>query len=158
MPFQDFGTMYGWDTMISMGLLRAAKAVYVDTSLLHHYRIYSASISYRYDPRRFDSDVCCYRDAMAFLTERGGLTPLNDAYVSVVFSYALMDTLDAMDRAQLPPLEALAEYRRIVGHPVTREVFGKSFPGVKTIGRSREKLMDAISACGNRLARELAGK
>ena len=156
--FQTFGTMYGWDTVMSMAMLRQAGRLCVDTSALYHYRIYPSSVTYRYDTHRFDSDVYCYSDALEFLSGFGPLSPRNEAYISVVFAYAVMDTLDAIDRAGLPPLARLGEYRRIVGHPVSQAVYSRSYPGVQTIGRSRERLVQAIDRCGRELAAQLGGE
>ena len=62
---------FGSDTIYCFQLLRRAKRIGIDSSVLHHYRIHAASQSYRYRSGRFESDVYRYQDAENFLLSFG---------------------------------------------------------------------------------------
>lgn len=115
---------YGMDTLYCFQLLRHAKRIGIDNSVLHHYRIHKKSVSYQYDKRRFDADVYLYNDALDFLAPYGPLSKRNKDFLGAVYANAVVDTVRVIRDAALPGGEKIAEYRRIAEHPITRDVYG----------------------------------
>lgn len=64
---------YGGDTQWCFQILRHAKQIGIDNSVLHHYRIHLKSASYQYKKHRFDADVYLYKDAIRFLEAFGSI-------------------------------------------------------------------------------------
>lgn len=114
---------YGTDTVYSFQLLRAANRIGIDSSTLHHYRVSQQSASYRYDPKRFVSDVCLYEDAVNFLSAFGPVSAQNRLFLQKVYSHALTDTIGVVYGSALPPADKLREYHTIAGHPLTQAAY-----------------------------------
>lgn len=117
------GLGYGGDTVFVLDALRHSSSMVLDNSTLYHYRFYSGSGSYRYEQRRFDSDVYLYNDAVKFLSAHGPVSEKNRAFLAEVYANAIIDTVGVIRNANLPEQDKLREYRRIAEHPVTAENF-----------------------------------
>lgn len=111
--------IYGRDTLLCFQALRHAERIGIDNSILHHYRIHKSSSSYLYNPQRFQADVYLYDDAVDFLSEFGPVSRQNRDFLQCVYSNAVNDTAEVIQKSNLPPLEKLREYRVIASHPIT---------------------------------------
>lgn len=140
--FSKFGTLYGWDTLISFSILRQSDKVYMDDSILHHYRIHKQSDSYRYDPRRFVSDTFLYEHALAFLSDFGPVSERNRHFLALVYASAIRDTAEMLSSSHLTKAEKMEKYRAIAEHSITKEVYRHS----DAAARSRMELLHASVA------------
>ena len=123
--------LYGSDTWYCFQLLRHAKRIGIDNSVLHHYRIHNKSVSYNYDPARFDSDVYLYNDAIDFLHDYGPVSERNQDFLNQVYANAVSDTVRVVNGAKISPADKLRECRRIVEHPVTQAAYQQTGDSVK---------------------------
>jgi len=114
---------YGSDTVWAFRTLRLADRIGFDHTILHHYREYNRSLSYQYDPKRFESDIYLYNDAIDFLSAYGPISAQNRNFLQRVYSYAVSDTTDIIQNAALSPTEKLREYRRIAEYPITKTAY-----------------------------------
>lgn len=137
---------YGRDTAWCFQLLRQAKKVGVDSSLLHHYRIHEKSASYQYNPQRFDADVYLYNDAIDFLTSFGPVSAKNRDFLQTVYANAVTDTIGVIYNSGLSPAEKLREYRRIAENPITRAAYRECTD--EGAGRSRTLLLQSALEAG----------
>lgn len=118
--------LYGGDTIMSLQLLRNSKKIGVDSSVLHHYRIYGGSQSYQYRKDRFDSDVYLYQDTLKFLNTYGKIDADTQQFLDRVYAGAVEDTRRVIEKSTLSYAERLKEYRRIAEHPVTKTVYARA--------------------------------
>lgn len=122
---QDFERFagYGGDTLYAFEALRNSKQMGIDRGALYHYRVRSGSVSYKYSPRRFLTDVNLYNDALRFLGEFGPLSAENRRFLREVFGNAVLDSVRVLIQAKIPPEEKAAELRKIAGHPFTIDAY-----------------------------------
>ncbi len=122
---QDFleKVFYGSDTLYCFQLLRRAHRIGVDSSVLHHYRIHAAAMSYTYIPKRFLSDVYRYEDAVDFLQLFGQVSSQNLSFLNVVYANAILDDLEVIENTAISSSKKLEEYRMIAEHPLTQRVY-----------------------------------
>ncbi len=144
--------VYGLDTVWAFRTLRLAGRIGIDDSILHHYRIFNKSLSYRYDPKRFESDVFLYNDAIDFLSTYGPISPQNRNFLQCVYSNAVSDTTGVIHNAALSPAEKLREYRRIVEHPLTQAAYRECKE--ESAVRSRALLLQGVLQAGAALQKE----
>lgn len=111
--------VYGADTCYCFRFLQHAGRIGIDHSVLHHYRIHKSSASFVYDPRRFESDVYLYHDAVNFLSSFGPVSRQNRNFLQCVYSNAVVDTTGVIQNSTLSPADKLREYRSIASHPIT---------------------------------------
>lgn len=111
--------LYGADTLWCFQLLRCSNRIGIDYSVLHHYRVHKSSVSYLYSPQRFEADVYLYGDAVDFLSKFGPVSKQNRNFLQCVYSNAVDDTVNVIQKSNLPPMEKLREYRVIASHPIT---------------------------------------
>ncbi|EOS64178.1 glycosyltransferase family 2 protein [Oscillibacter sp. 1-3] len=128
---------YGMDTLWSFKTLRHAGRMGIDKSVLHHYRIFEKSLSYRYDRKRFQTDVLLYSDAIDFLSAFGPVSSQNRNFLQCVYSNAVIDTTGVIRSSALSPADKLREYRAIAADPITqtayRECTDKSAQSSRTL-------------------------
>jgi glycosyltransferase involved in cell wall biosynthesis len=141
--YRALGLTYGGDTLSSFAVLREADRLVVDDSILHHYRIHDKSVSYQYTPRRFDSDVYLYNDAIDFLSAYGPVSEQNREFLAAVYANAVNDTVKVIRGASIPKEDKLREYGRIADHPITKESFSHNLQEVRE--GERQLLLGAIS-------------
>lgn len=115
--------VYGADTAWCFQFLRHAKRIGIDNSILHHYRIFSRSLSYRYNTKRFESDVYLYNDAIDFLANFGPVSAKNRDFLQAVYSNAVVDTADVIAGSDLSADDKLREYCVIASYPLTQAVY-----------------------------------
>lgn len=115
--------VYGYDTAWCFQVLRQAGCIGVDVSVLHHYRIFGRSLSYQYNPERFESDVYLYNDAVDFLSTFGSISLQNRNFLQCVYSNAITDTVGVIHDSDLSPSKKLQEYRKIATNPITTAAY-----------------------------------
>ena len=142
---------YGLDTVLTFRWLRESRRMGVDSSVLHHYRVHGSSISYQYDPQRFQSDVYLYNDAMNFLRPYGPVSAQNQTFLYQVYANAVLDTRQGIQKSSLSTEEKLHEYAEIAAHPITQMAYRCQEDACK---QSRQALLNLVCAEGLRLQDE----
>lgn len=140
--------LYGLDTVLAFRWLRESRRMGVDSSVLHHYRVHGGSVSYQYDPRRFQSDVYLYNDAMDFLKPYGPISVQNQTFLYQVYANAVLDTMQVIQKSRLSTEEKLHEYAEIAAHPITQMAYRCPEQACQ---RSRECLLNLVCAEGLKL-------
>lgn len=120
--FERFA-QYGGDTLFAFGALLHAQRMGIDTSVLYYYRVRGNSVSYSYNSSRFSEDVALYDDALQFLSSFGPFSAENRQFLRIVFSNAVLDSVRVLSRAKISPREKAAEFRKITGHPFTKDAY-----------------------------------
>lgn len=137
------GIINGGDTMSAFALLRQAKRICIDNSILHHYLVRRKSVSRVYLPNRFKSNTVLHQDALDFLAPYGPVSQENLHFLHIVYANAVSDTLEVLWTSTLSPEEKLAEYCTIALHPTTRETYRDTDPAIE---RSRNALLQQMLA------------
>lgn len=143
---RNIAVTYGADTIAMFTYLQLSNRVCLDASVLHHYRIHSKSSSHQYGPKRFDSDVYLYNDAVDFLSAFGPVSAQNRQFLQLVYANAVSDTLGVIDGSNLTPAEKLREYARIASHPITLTAYRQNTD--EAITRSRSLLLQLALKAG----------
>lgn len=91
----------------------------IDNSALYHYRIHPKSITYQYNPRRFDANIAYYEQIREFLELHQTFDPPKQEWLKRVHLASMCSTLELLRDAQITEEEKLAECARIVEHPLT---------------------------------------
>lgn len=115
--------IYGKDTELAFNWLKNSRKIGVFSQVLHHYRFHSSSVSYKYDPLRFASDVALFQDALDFLKPYGPVSLQNLTFLYIVYCNAVTDTLNVIEKSQLSPKEKLEEYKKIALEPITQGAY-----------------------------------
>lgn len=121
--YANLGITYGQDTLFCFRMLRKANALVLDNSVLHHYRINPSSVSYRYDTRRFDSDIYLYNDTLDFLSPYGMVSETNRYFLYLVYLNAVNDTIKTLCNADLDYAEKLNAIYNILDCDVSKKTF-----------------------------------
>ena len=116
---------WAMDTVFCFRMLRRSNGIGIDSSGLYHYRVRanSATTAVTYQPTRFAGIVYLYEDLMAFLNGFAPALPENVASVGESYIVDSMETLEIAHNSNLSLPEKLAEYQRILGHPISQEIF-----------------------------------
>ena len=139
---------YGPDTILAFQWLRNARRMGVDSSVLHHYRVYNASASYNYNSLRVQSDIYLYNDAIDFLRPYGPVSPQNQTFLYQVYANAVLDTMQVIQKSSLSTKEKLHEYAEIAAHPITQMAYRCPEQACQ---RSRECLLNLVCTEGLKL-------
>lgn len=142
--FRNLDLIYGGDTLDTFAVLRQSERLVIDDSAPYHYLLRKHSLSYQYDPHRFDSDIYLYHDALDFLSDYGPISDKNRAFLADVYSNAVRDTVGVVNHAKLSKQDKLREYRRLAEHPVTTENFRFASGDVL---RARKSLLAGALSC-----------
>lgn len=146
MPIEWSGVSYGIDTLNTFSAVRQARRIGLYPKTLHRYFIHPSSVSYQYTPRRFDSDVYLYDDAVDFLSAYGPISEKNKDFLARVYANAVSDTVRVIHNSALSQKEQLREYRRIAEHPVTQKNYHRQH---EEIDQSRRNLTAAALDCND---------
>ena len=142
---------YGLDTVGSFCTLRLAKRMGIQNSTLYHYRIHGNSISYQYNPKRFDSDVYLYNDAVDFLKPYGPISKQNQIFLYAVYANAIRDTMGVIHNSTLTPEEKIHEYAVIAAHQTTQMAYRCQEAACR---KSRNILLNLVCSEGLKLKQE----
>lgn len=110
---------YGLDTVIMIHCIKNCANVGIDDSALYHYRIRPKSITYQYDPHRFDSDVFVYRQIKDFLVLHDTFDGPKQEWLKQVYLASMLATVKLIKDADMPDEEKVKESARIATHPLT---------------------------------------
>lgn len=110
---------YGSDTMTMIQYMKQCSRIGIDNSALYHYRIHSKSVSYKYNPRRFDANIAYYEQIKEFLEFHQTFDSPMQEWLNRVLLTSTTVTLGLIRDARITDDEKLAECVRIIGHPLT---------------------------------------
>jgi len=110
---------YGSDTMTMLQYMKQCTNIGIDNSALYHYRIHPQSVTYQYNPRRFDANVACYEQIREFLELHHTFDPPKQEWLKLVHLSSMLVTLNLLKSSALSSNEKLAECARIAEHPLT---------------------------------------
>lgn len=111
---------YGLDTLITQEMFRLSGRFGILAKSLHQYYVSPKSVSYRWDPGRFEADCTLYRCACSYLLDKcGTISERNRRFLQAVYANAINDTTGVIQNAALSPADRLREYRAIASCPVT---------------------------------------
>lgn len=110
---------YGTDTMFMLRYIESCGRVGIDNSALYHYRVRTGSVSFKYSPARFDANIAYYETIEAFLKKYQALDPAKREWMKDVHLHSMAETLETLERSELPMGEKIRECARIVSHPLT---------------------------------------
>lgn len=119
---------YGADTMIMLQYIKECARVGIDSSALYHYRIHTKSVSYKYGPRRFDSNVAYYEQTRELFDRYRVFDPVKQMWLDRMHLKAMEETLKTLKSSSLSADEKISECARIAGHPLTGEILTKGCP------------------------------
>lgn len=110
---------YGGDTMHMLEYIKHCTRIGIDSSALYHYRIHPKSMSYLYDPRRFDANIVYYEQIKKFLELHHTFDPPKQEWLKRVHLASMTATLGLLRDARITDDEKLTECARIIEHPLT---------------------------------------
>ena len=116
------GLAYGGDTVFMLRYIQHCNRIGIDDSALYHYRIHPKSISYQYNPRRFDSDIVYYEHIQKFLEAHHALDTEKQEWLKLVHLRSMSKTLMTLRDAHISSEQKLNECLRILKHPLTSYV------------------------------------
>lgn len=113
--------VYGMDTYFTFLALRNAEKVYLDDSALLNYFVHRDSDSYKeYTPKRKESDLFLFNDAIDFLSQYGEISIKNMLFIYMVYANAIKDTVVNLINSKLSAEEKLKEYLEIFARVETQ--------------------------------------
>ncbi len=110
---------YGGDTVSMLQYIKQCSRIGIDHSALYHYRIRPKSVSYQYNPRRFDANIAYYEQIKDFLELHHTLDYEKQEWLKRVHLSSMGATLRLLKDAKVTENEKIAECARIAGHPLT---------------------------------------
>lgn len=113
---------YGGDTMQMLHYIKLCNRIGIDNSALYHYRIRPTSVTYQYNPRRFDGNIAYYEQIKEFLISHQAFDTEKSEWLKRVHLHSMEDTLKLLRDAQVPAEQKLDECLRILNHPLTNYV------------------------------------
>lgn len=117
------GIYYGGDTLCSFEWIKHSNKICVDNSILYNYRQHKESISYKYDCRQSKSDIYLYEYTVAFLNSYNACTIRNIAFLKLVYSNAINDTLRNIKKAKINTDDKVSEVIKILERKITHSLF-----------------------------------
>lgn len=113
------GLAYGGDTLQMLQYIKQCSHIGIDNSALYHYHIHPKSVTYQYNPRRFDANIAYYGKIKEFLELHQTFDPPKQEWLKRVHLSSMAATLRLLRDAQVTAEEKLTECARIVEHPLT---------------------------------------
>lgn len=139
---RDARLPYGGDTVYALYAFARAERVGILSGCSHRYYVQKKSVSSAFSPNRIRSDVILHNTTVDFLIKKcGHISPQNRAFLQVVYSNAVSDTVGVIRNTALPPAEKLREYRGIAENPITLAAYRECTD--ESAGRSRALLLQA---------------
>lgn len=105
--------------MVMLQYLDHCQRIGIDNTAMYHYRIRTSSVSFEYNPRRFDSDIAYYEHLRGFLERHQALDPPKEFWLKRVYFGSTLNTLDTLLNAKNAPEEKVSACARIARHPLT---------------------------------------
>ena len=116
---QNLHIPYGTDTLSMLKYLEHCERIGIDNSAMYHYRIHQKSMSYQYNPRRFDGNVVLTEAMRKFLEQHDTFDPLKQEWLKKVLLNSIDDTLHTLSEAEICVQDKVTECIRILQHPQT---------------------------------------
>lgn len=139
--------LYGGDTLHALYAFRHADRVGILSGCSHRYYIQEKSTSTSLPANRVASDAILHNATVDFLVKKcGHVSPQNRAFLQVVYSNAVSDTVRVIQNAALSPAERLREYRRIAESPITLAAYRECRD--ESAARSKASLLQAALEAG----------
>lgn len=110
---------YGSDTMTMLQYIRQCDRIGIDNSALYHYRIHPKSVTFQYNPRRFDANIVYYEQIREFLELHQTFDTEKSEWLKQVHLDSMSATLKLLRDTDLPSEQKLEECLRIRQHPLT---------------------------------------
>jgi len=137
---------YGGDTLFTTEHFRNASRVGIIPQSLHKYYVSPASVSYKWDKERIESDRILHDRMIEFLNEKVGfISPQNKEFLYAVYFNAVKDTLKVLLNAKMDAHERLAGLIDIFTSEQTRELSAFNFYNFSLITGEREILFKQVT-------------
>ena len=111
--------VYGLDTVAMLEYIKQCNYIGIDNTALYHYRIHPKSVSYAYNPARFDSNIGYYKLIREFLELHHVFDVQKRNWLKRVHLSSMMATLNILKQANIEAKSKLLECARIASHPLT---------------------------------------
>lgn len=121
---------YGLDTVIMLQYIKQCNKIGIDNTALYHYRKHKASESFTYYGERFTDNIAYYDYIKEFLKANNELTDKKIEFLNGVHLASLKFTIEVLSKSQLDKNKQLEELKRIINHPLTKEVLSSNPPNI----------------------------
>lgn len=118
-------TRYGFDTVLMLEYIKQCDRIGIDNTALYHYRIYPASVSYKYYETRFLDNISYYECIKAFLEANDVLNEQKIRSLKDIHLGSLYVTMETLANSDLPSYKKFEEVLRILSHDLTCYVYKK---------------------------------
>lgn len=117
---------FGVDTVYMLEYLKRCRRIGIDDSALYHYRVSPRSLTFLYDPRRFDG-ILFRRDRIGqFLEQHQAMTPEMRGWWMVTHLLYMVRELELLRDSTLEAQEKLRQCARFSREPMTPQLMGSS--------------------------------
>ena len=112
---------YGLDTMMMLRYLNKCQRIGIDSSALYHYRIRKNSVSYKYNPKRFEANLAYCDHIRAFLVNHHTFDAQKKEWLKRVYLNSVTESVRLALGAQNTLHEKLEVCGEIAAHPQTAD-------------------------------------
>lgn len=112
---------YGADTMLMLRYLNKCRRIGIDSSAMYHYRIRKNSISYTYNPKRFESNLAYCDYIRTFLVDHHVFDAQKKIWLKRVYLSSIGESVRLVLGAQNTLYEKLKICGEIASHPQTAD-------------------------------------
>ena len=116
---QPISTPYGSDTLNMLKHLVLCDKIGIDNTAMYHYRIHPKSVSFQYNPLRFDGNILYYEAIREFLEQHNTFDEKKQEWLKQVHITSMNETLALLYESSLSVAEKAAECVRVAEHPLT---------------------------------------
>lgn len=121
---------YGLDTVIMTEYIKHCQKIGIDNTALYHYRKHIASESFTYYSERFTDNIAYYEFLKEFVKSNNELSDEKKEFLNGVHLASLKFTTEVLTKSQLNKNEQLTELKRIINHPLTKDVLSSNPPNI----------------------------
>lgn len=101
-PYKEIVQLgYGADTVFCLEILSKASRIGVFTDVLYNYTVHSKSVSYVFNPIRFESDIYLLEYNLQLLQELDSSNEDNQLFVREIFLNSVIDSVQVLVKAEL---------------------------------------------------------
>lgn len=113
--------VYGADTMAMLQYLDHCQRIGIDNSAMYHYRIRKSSVSYEYNPKRFEANLAYCDQIRAFLVKHHTFDTQKKEWLKRVYLNSVTESVRLALGARNTLREKLEVCGEIAAHPQTDE-------------------------------------
>ena len=117
----DHEYAYGGDTMMMLSVIEHSSRIGIDNSAMYHYRIRKSSVSYEYNPKRFEANLAYCDQIRSFLIRHNAFDTQKGAWLKRVYLSSVGESVRLALGAQNSLQEKLKVCSEIAAHPKTAE-------------------------------------